>query len=50
LRAGYTPYVNDLGEQEAFFEWWRRVFEYLATRKIPPVRLSHIEEAIKASR
>jgi hypothetical protein len=50
LRAGYTPYVNNLDQQEAFFDWWRRVFDYLAQRKIPAVRLSQIDAAIKASR
>lgn len=50
LRAGYTPYVTTSDEQEAFFDWWRRIFDYLEMRKIPPVALSEIDAAIQSTR
>ncbi|MEZ5708751.1 MAG: polysaccharide deacetylase family protein [Blastomonas sp.] len=48
LEPGHTPYVRTPEDAEAFLDWWRRVFDYLLLRRIPPVSLGEIIAAIDA--
>ncbi|TYC92934.1 polysaccharide deacetylase family protein [Novosphingobium sp. BW1] len=34
LAPGYTPYVRNDAELDAFYAWWRTVFDYLAARGV----------------
>ncbi len=36
LRPGSTPYVRDEDDLDALYDWWRRIFAYLAQRGVKP--------------
>lgn len=42
LRPGLTPYVRDEDELDAFYDWWRGVFEYLRKRGVQPACLREV--------
>lgn len=42
LRPGLTPYVRDEMELDAFYDWWRGVFAYLAKRGVKPACVREI--------
>ena len=42
LRPGYTPYVRDEDDLDRFYDWWRKVFDYLARRGVRPASVSEI--------
>ena len=42
LRPGLTPYVRDETELDAFYDWWRGVFAYLARRNVKPACVREI--------
>lgn len=46
LHPGNTPYVQDEGDLDALYDWWRRVFAYLEQRKVKPSSVRDIMQAI----
>lgn len=36
LAPGHTPYVQSRADLDAFYDWWRTVFAYLARRDVKP--------------
>jgi hypothetical protein len=47
LQAGHTPYVRDEEDLEALYDWWDRVFAYLAIREVAPASIKQIIEAVE---
>jgi hypothetical protein len=47
LQPGHTPYVRDEAELDAFYDWWRGVFEYLAKRGVKPASVREIRAAVQ---
>ncbi len=47
LVPGNTPYVGSHDELDAFYDWWRQVFTYLARRDITPTSVSDILESVE---
>ncbi len=47
LRPGLTPYVRDEDELDAFYDWWRGVFEYLAKRGVKPASVRDVIASAK---
>lgn len=45
LAPGFTPYVRDESDLDAFYDWWREVFAYLARRKVAPTSLTELIDA-----
>jgi len=45
LRPGHTPYVRDDTDLDLFYDWWRRIFAYLALRDIRPATLAETMQA-----
>lgn len=45
LRPGLTPYVRDEEELDAFYDWWRGVFEYLGKRGVKPACVREVTAA-----
>ena len=45
LAPGYTPYVNNDDELDRFYDWWRRIFAYLAQRQVRPASVAEIMAA-----
>lgn len=46
LRPGYTPYVREQADVDAFFDWWHKVLSYLAARNVKPTSIAEIDAAI----
>ena len=46
LAPGHTPYVRNERDLEAFYDWWRQVFAYLARRNIAPTSAKEILQAV----
>lgn len=46
LAPGYTPYVRNDDDLDAFYDWWRRVFAYLAQRKIASTSVAAIMASV----
>jgi hypothetical protein len=42
LAPGHTPYVSSEADLDAFYDWWRTVFAYLAKRRVAPSSVSDI--------
>lgn len=42
LSPGFTPYVNNEDDLDAFYDWWRTVFETLQRRGIAPSSVKDI--------
>lgn len=47
LAPGYTPYVRSEDDLDAFYDWWREVFAYLAKRGVKPVTVKELVEAVE---
>lgn len=47
LAPGYTPYVRSEDDLDAFYDWWRQVFDCLRRRGIAPTRVSELIDAAK---
>lgn len=47
LAAGFTPYVRDEADLDAFYDWWRGVFAYLRQRKVKPSSVADIMAAVR---
>ena len=47
LAPGYTPYVRSEEDLEAFYNWWRAIFAYLAKRNIAPSSVKDIMESVE---
>ncbi|QVM85744.1 polysaccharide deacetylase family protein [Novosphingobium decolorationis] len=47
LAPGYTPYVRDDAELDAFYAWWRTLFDYLATRGISSTSVKDIMRCVE---
>lgn len=45
LAPGFTPYVRDEDDLDAFYDWWRQVFAYLARRGVKPATVGELVEA-----
>jgi len=46
LAPGHTPYVKNNAELDHFYDWWRSLFSYLASRKIAPTSVREIMDAV----
>jgi len=46
LAPGHTPYVNSEADLDAFYDWWRAVFEHLSRRGIAPSGVQDILSSI----
>jgi hypothetical protein len=46
LAAGHTPYVRSDGDLEAFYDWWRTVFDHLTRRGVTPSSVGEIAAAV----
>ncbi len=46
LAPGNTPYVHSEADVEALYDWWRRVYTYLAMREVMPTSIADISDAI----
>lgn len=49
LRPGLTPYVRDEDDLDQLYDWWRRVFAYLAKRGVRPAAVGDIMAAAQVS-
>lgn len=47
LRAGHTPYVRDDKDLDHLYDWWRRIFAYLAQRGVKSCSLEDVMGAVK---
>ena len=47
LAPGYTPYVRSDEDLEAFYDWWREIFAYLAQRNVAPSSVKDIMESVE---
>ncbi len=47
LVPGHTPYVRSEADLDAFYDWWRQIFEYLARRGVAPTSVSEIMASVK---
>ena len=46
LAPGYSPYVRSEEQLDAFYDWWRRAFAYLALRQVRPASVAEIMAAV----
>ena len=46
LMAGNTPYVRSEDDLDTFYDWWRAVFDHLASRGIRPTRVDEIMDSV----
>ena len=49
LSPGNTPYVPDEDALDTLYDWWRRVFAYLAQRGVAPTSVAEIMRAVELS-
>ncbi len=47
LAPGYTPYVRSEEDLDGFYDWWRKVFAYLAQRGVRPSSVKDIMESVE---
>jgi hypothetical protein len=45
LQAGHTPYVRTEADLEAFYHWWKTVFDHLSMRGVQPISSQQIIDA-----
>lgn len=50
LAPGHTPYVRSEDDLDAFYDWWRGVFAYLARRSIAPSSVCEIMASVALAR
>jgi hypothetical protein len=46
LRPGHTPFVRNDGDLDAFYDWWRSVLDYCASRGVRPTTIGEIMRAV----
>jgi hypothetical protein len=46
LASGFTPYVRNEDDLDAFYDWWRQVFAYLARRGVRPATVDQLVKAV----
>jgi hypothetical protein len=46
LAPGFTPYVRSEDDLDAFYDWWRQVFAYLAQRGVQPTTVGELVKAV----
>jgi hypothetical protein len=46
LAPGYTPYVRDTADLEAFYDWWRQIFTHLGTRGAVPTNVRELAASL----
>ncbi|MCB2079656.1 MAG: polysaccharide deacetylase family protein [Novosphingobium sp.] len=46
LAPGHTPYVQTEDDLDAFYDWWRTIFEYLQRRNVTPSSVSDIMSSV----
>ncbi len=46
LQAGHTPYVRGAEDLEKLYDWWRRMFSYLALRGVSPTNVAEVMRAV----
>ena len=47
LGPGYTPYVNNADELDAFYDWWREIFAHLAKRGVAGTSVTEIMASVE---
>lgn len=47
LGLGYTPYVRDEDELDAFYDWWRAIIAHLARRGVAATSVAEIMESVE---
>ena len=47
LAPGYTPYVRNADDLDAFFDWWRQMFAHLARRGIGATSVRDIMASVE---
>ncbi|MEO7384264.1 MAG: polysaccharide deacetylase family protein [Novosphingobium sp.] len=47
LASGFTPYVRNEADLDAFYDWWRTVFAHLARRKVTWTTIKGIMESVE---
>jgi len=47
LAPGNTPYVRSAADLEQFYQWWREVLGYLASRGVAPTSVAGILDAVE---
>lgn len=47
LVPGNTPYVRSEADLDAFYDWWREVLGYLASRQIAPTSVAGVMAAVE---
>ncbi len=50
VEPGHTPYVRDAADLRLFYDWFDRVFDFLAARGVTPASVDDILEAAEATR
>lgn len=46
LQPGHTPYVRNDDDLDRFYDWWRRIFAYLAQRDIMPAGVKDVMASV----
>jgi hypothetical protein len=47
LQPGHTPYVRSEADLDRLYDWWRRVFAYLAQRQVAPTTVAEVMQAVR---
>ncbi|MEP6869050.1 MAG: polysaccharide deacetylase family protein [Novosphingobium sp.] len=47
LQPGHTPYVRTAEDLDAFYDWWRQVFAYLAQRNVQSTNIGEIMQSVE---
>lgn len=47
LAPGHTPYVHTDADLDSFYDWWREIFTYLASRNIKPSCVRDIMSSVR---
>ncbi len=46
LAPGYSPYIHTPAQLDAFYDWWRDIFGYLAARDVRPTHIAEIMQSV----
>ncbi|MEP7221789.1 MAG: polysaccharide deacetylase family protein [Novosphingobium sp.] len=47
LQPGHTPYVRTAEDLDAFYDWWRQVFAYLARRNVQSTSIGELMQSVE---
>ncbi len=47
LASGFTPYVRNEADLDAFYDWWRSVFAHLARRNVASTTIKGIMQSVE---